>query len=269
MENLELWYRSRKNGLMYSADGGTLTFVGDGRPLTNWTITGAEGGVGVRTKNLADTDAMLQGYWANSNGGFVSSRTWVCTPKTPCAGNTAYTLRFDNVSRWYGFVWFDANDNFISVDLHQEAYSHDVRFTATSPANAAFFGVDVADEWNGKGITKENMLNFQVEQSSAATDFEPYGYKIVVLGCESEEENAWGGYNHIDRIYDIYIGNSLLGSGESISFGDTGVEIKTLAGTENDFKVINSPVEPERVSVTVAGMPDGLRAYLRQRYPGR
>ena len=265
MENLELWYRSRKNGLMYSADGGTLTFVGDGRPLTNWTITGAEGGVGVRTKNLADTDAMLQGYWAEADGKFGSSNKWVCTPKTACLPSTPYTLRFDNVSRWYGFVWFDANDNFISADLHQEAYSHDVRFTATSPANAAFFGVNVADEWNGKTITKENMINFQVEQSSTATDFEPYGYKITVQCGKPphKEGSVW----KFPPSYPIYIGKEPLGSGESVSCVDTGVEISTVTG-RNIF-MTSSSGDPSGMSVTVAGMPDGLRAYLRQRYPGR
>lgn len=152
--------------------------------LTNYRIYGqtVDGeSVGDRTENLFDGN-FLQGYWAIADGAFISANNWVCSSKLPCAPNTTYTSKFSTLSRWYGYVWFDIDGNYISSTLSQESATptSPIIFTATSPSNAAYFGFDIAGAtWNTL-IHPEDVTDLMIVEGSTALPYEPYGYKVPV-----------------------------------------------------------------------------------------
>ena len=160
-----------------------LTFPSNGNNLLNYRIEGANGGVGDRTKNLANDNDMLLGYWAYADGTYIRTNTWVCTPKIACKGNVDYTFQFANNSRWYGFVWYDENNNFISTANQQNNLQTGFRsFTAKSPSNAGYLVINIAGyPGTNDTIRTDDLINFQLEESSTVTDYEPYGYKIPVV----------------------------------------------------------------------------------------
>lgn len=160
-----------------------LTFPSNGNNLLNYRIDGANGGVGDRTKNLANDNDMLLGYWAYADGTYIRTNTWVCTPKIACKGNVDYTFQFANNSRWYGFVWYDENNNFISTNNQQNNLQTGFRsFTAKSPSNAGYLIINIAGyPGTNDTIRTDDLINFQLKESSTVTDYEPYGYKIPVV----------------------------------------------------------------------------------------
>ena len=160
-----------------------LTFPSNGNNLLNYRIDGANGGVGDRTKNLANDNDMLLGYWAYADGTYIRTNTWICTPKIACKGNVDYTFQFANNSRWYGFVWYDENNNFISTNNQQNNLQTGFRsFTAKSPSNAGYLVINIAGyPGTTDTIRTDDLINFQLEESSTVTDYEPYGYKIPVV----------------------------------------------------------------------------------------
>jgi len=178
-------------------------------------------------KNLANSNEMIQGYWAYANGGFVYTNTWICTPKIECSGNTAYTYQFSNASRWTGFVFYDENGNYISTSNIQNASSTPYRtYTATSPSNARYLVVNVAGfPGTEDTISVSDLINFQVEEGSTATDYEPY--------IEPTTTN-------------IYL-DEPIGANESKSLSDTNVNIPTINGT--NILSIDTTVQPSNVYV--------------------
>ena len=160
-----------------------LTFPSNGNNLLNYRIDGANGGVGDRTKNLANDNDMLLGYWAYADGTYIRTNTWICTPKIACKGNVDYTFQFANNSRWYGFVWYDENNNFISTANQQNNLQTGFRsFTAKSPSNAGYLIINIAGyPGTNDTIRTDDLINFQLKESSTVTDYEPYGYKIPAI----------------------------------------------------------------------------------------
>ena len=211
-----------------------LTFPSNGNNLLNYRIDGANGGVGDRTKNLANSNEMIQGYWAYANGDFVRANTWICTPKIECSGNTAYTYQFSNASRWSGFVFYDENGRYISTSNVQNGSSTEYRtYTATSPSNARYLVVNIAGfPQSTDAISVSDLINFQLEKNSIATDYEPYGYKIPVV-CGETTTN-------------IYI-EEPIEEDESISMEEANVNIPTINGT--NILSIDTTIQPSNVYV--------------------
>ena len=211
-----------------------LTFPSNGNNLLNYRIDGASGGVGDRTKNLANSNEMIQGYWAYAHGDFVYANTWICTPKIACKGNVDYTFQFANNSRWYGFVWYGENGNYISTSNIQNTSSTPYRtYTATSPSNARYLAINIAGfPGTEDTISVSDLINFQLEEGPIATDYEPYGYKIPVV-CGGTTTN-------------IYI-DEPIGANESKSLSDTNVNIPTINGT--NILSIDTTVQPSNVYV--------------------
>ena len=211
-----------------------LTFPSNGNNLLNYRIDGANGGVGDRTKNLANDNDMLPGYWAYADGTYIITNTWICTPKIACKGNVDYTFQFANNSRWYGFVWYDENNNFISTNNQQNNLQTGFRsFTAKSPSNAGYLAINIAGyPGTNDTIRTDDLINFQLEESSTATDYEPYGYKIPVV-CGGTTTN-------------IYI-DEPIGANESKELSDTNVNIPTINGT--NILSVNTTVQPSKVYV--------------------
>lgn len=232
MDNFEILYRS---GMLSKQNiNGTppLTFTSDGSPFEDYKIYGAAGGVGERTKNLVNVNTMLQGYYAFANGSYINSGSWICTRKTTCKSDTDYTFHFENQSRGYGIVWWDADGNYISSNsLFQIAKP--VTFTARSPVNAAIMSVQIASKaTTSDQIRKTDMVNFQLEENSTATDYEPYGFKMPIV-CGGETTT-------------IYL-DSPLYEDDSVSFSTAGVEIPTIEG-ENTLTV-GTTVQPSAVEI--------------------
>lgn len=178
-------------------------------------------------KNLANDNDMLLGYWAYADGTYIRTNTWICTPKIACKGNVNYTFQFANNSRWYGFVWYDENNNFISTTNQQNDLQTVFRsFTAKSPSNAAYLVINIAGyPGTNDTIRTDDLINFQLEESLIATDYEPY--------IEPTTTN-------------IYL-DEPIGANESKSLSDTNVNIPTINGT--NILSIDTTVQPSNVYV--------------------
>lgn len=141
-------------------------------------------------KNLFDKDNMIQGFWAYANGDYYNQNTWICTPKIECSGDTTYTYQFSNTSRWSGFVFYDENGNYISTSNEQNGSSTEYRtYTATSPSNARYLVVNIAGyPGTTNTISVSDLINFQLEEGSTATNYEPY-YESVSYNIDLSLEN--------------------------------------------------------------------------------
>ena len=141
--------------------------------------------VGDRTGNLFDGN-FLQGYWAYADGKFIYVNTWICTTKIPCTGGQMYTYSFSKVSRWFGFVWYDGDGNYISTNNHQDGSNTQYRlYCATAPSNAAFMAVNIAGyPYTDSVILPSNITDFMLVAgeytSETMPNYEPYGYKVAV-----------------------------------------------------------------------------------------
>lgn len=215
-----------------------ITFQGNGKYLLDYRIYGAVGGVGDRTKNLVNSNDIIQGYWGYADGVFVYTNTWICTPKIECSGNTPYTYQFSNTSRWSGFVFYDENGNYISTSNKQDASSTPYRtYTATSPSNARYLAVNIAGfPGIANTISVSDLINFQLEEGPTPTDYEPYGYKVPVV-CGGTTTN-------------IYL-DEPIEENESISLSDTNVNIPTIRGT--NVLTVDTEVQPSKVLIKVGG----------------
>ena len=160
-----------------------LTFKSNGKALKNYRIYGNTVGgesVGDRTGNLFD-GIFLQGYWAGTDGNFVASSKWICTNKLPCKPNTTYTLSFNSAnSRWYGFVWFTENGDYLLSDLVKYPQTQ-CYYTATSPSNAAYMAINIAGyPDNQASINPSNATDLMLVEGSTTLPYEPYGYRVPV-----------------------------------------------------------------------------------------
>lgn len=246
-----------------------LTFTANGQRLINWTIYGntVNGeSVGDRTGNLFDGN-FLQGYWAYADGSFIYIRTWICTSKIPCTGGRTYTYSFSKASRWFGFVWYDADGNYISTNNLQDSSATQYRlYSATAPSNAAFMVVNIAGypDYNGT-ISPSNITDFMLVEgqytSETMPNYEPYGYRVPVTVTNGMDT----------QIINIYLTKQIKMVGdeaEYIDFGEqkqyfadgTSVDVTlpalpTLSGTNtmsvgtqvqpSNMKIIYAPKEPE------------------------
>lgn len=125
-------------------------------------------------KNLFD-GLFLQGYWAGADGQFINANNWICTKKIPCKSNTTYTLSFNSAnSRWYGFLWYTENGDFILSDMvtYPQTQCH---YTASAPSNAAYMAIDIAGypDYSGK-IFPSDVTDFMLVEGSAPLPYEPY-----------------------------------------------------------------------------------------------
>lgn len=143
-----------------------LEFRATGQSLLDWRIDGASGGVGdwdeteqqykipvnVRGGNLY-SGAWEQGFWAYSDGAaWDGDSKYVRTAKTLCKGNTKYEFvcSLPDGSKDYGFVFWDANGNFIGDTHSSDVQNTPVKYSTTSPANARIMAVNIARYSDGE-----------------------------------------------------------------------------------------------------------------------
>lgn len=158
----------------------------DGESVGDLVTSGEHAGeycvpVTVEGKNLFDGE-FLQGYYAGADGSYVANYpTWICTNKLPCKPNTTYTLSFNSAnSRWYGFIWFTENGDYISSDMVQSPQTQ-CRYTASSSSNAAYMAIDIAGYPNNQTrINPSDVTDFMLVEGSTSLPYEPYHAPVTV-----------------------------------------------------------------------------------------
>lgn len=123
-----------------------------------------------------------QGYWAYADGGWVNSNGWIATDKIPCKPSTSYTVSADaKLTRWQGFVWYDANGNYISTDNLQS--NENIGLTKTSPNNAYYLVFNIAGyPTSTDPISPSEVTHFQLEEGQTATSYAPYSNICPISG---------------------------------------------------------------------------------------
>jgi hypothetical protein len=124
----------------------------------------------------------LQGYWAYADGGWVNSNGWITTEKIPCKPSTSYTASADaKLTRWQGFVWYDANGDYISTDNLQSNVN--IGLTKTSPSTAAYLIFNIAGGSDASDpISPSDVTHFQLEEGSSPTTYSPYSNICPISG---------------------------------------------------------------------------------------
>lgn len=124
--------------------------------------------VGDRTKNLCNS------IWKHNTaittaGAIVTSNGWSITEYIPIKDNIQYTWSRDITNDWYYFIF--------SKDKQLISYTHltpsNQTATFRTPANAWYIVL--------QQNTNSDTIKNQLEESSTATPYEPYGYKVPVV----------------------------------------------------------------------------------------
>lgn len=214
--------------------GKQFSFYANGQNLTDYTIYGADGGVGDRTANLFDytkTDDIIANSFINQSGVIVTSdEYYISYPIEVNVGET-YTWKFNadtgnsHTAPTVGF--YDSSDNLLSTAHHDSAIRY---FSFEVPTNCAYIRASVFTK--DKNVQQEAMLN----EGSTPLPYEPYGYKIPVI-CGNTTTN-------------IYI-DSPLDDGDSIDYTTSQVAIPTVDGANN--LICDTTVQPSKVSLAYTG----------------
>lgn len=219
--------------------GKQFSFYANGQNLTDYTIYGADGGVGDRTANLFDytkTDDIIANSFINQSGVIVTSdEYYISYPIEVNVGET-YTWKFNtdtgnsHTAPTVGF--YDSSDNLLSTAHHDSAIRY---FSFEVPTNCAYIRASVFTK--DKNVQQEAMLN----EGSTPLPYEPYGYKIPVI-CGNKTTN-------------IYI-DSPLDDGDSIDYTTSQVAIPTVDGANN--LICDTTVQPSKVSLAYTGWHSDL-----------
>ena len=239
-----------------------ISFRSNGQPWVDWEIEGSSGGVGERTKNLINYIGYNQIYygvrWFEDDGVFRAVGTYNSSSvhswprlyiQLPAgsyivSGSPDYTIT--RISLWIGTCDDDSGTNFSKIG---EDTGNGFSFTLTSKTwistrmytSSSLYLTDI-----------DVTLPLMLREADTTPDFIPYGYEIPVT-C--------GG-----TTTDIFIGDTPLGEGETISKSDTNIDIPTRNG--NNTLTVNTTAQPSNVSIEyynyTAGIPyntDGLCLY--------
>ena len=179
-----------------------LMFKSNGANLSNYRIYGntvSGESVGDRTGNLFDGN-FLQGYWAYADGRFTYTNRWICTNKIPCTGGQAYTYSFSKASRWFGFVWYDGDGDYISTNNRQDESNTQYRlYYAEAPSNAEFMVANIAGYPSDlEKIFPIDVTDFMLVEGQYTIEtmpaYEHYGYRVPVTvtnGTDTQTTNLY------------------------------------------------------------------------------
>lgn len=205
------------------------------------------GAVGDRTENLFPNRYDDVSGYLNDDGRIIPNSSYNTSIYVDVLPNTNYTFRFRS-SYPSGFYFrcalYDASLNFIGWGFNSVTSGGGVKrgyFLTTD--ETAFVRLCYIK----KTYASDAMLNV----GTTALPYEPYGYKIPVT-CGGETTN-------------IYIGDTPLGTGQTVTSSSTGIAIPTIDG-QNTFSV-NTTIQPPKVTASAAkGMTESLMKYLEFKY---
>jgi hypothetical protein len=207
-----------------------LTFNTSETKLRDWTISGNDEGVGVRTKNFVD----ITGYdtkhynvrWYEDNGQLKASGTYTDT--------SAHTW-----PRFYAKISAGTYTLSGSPDYAQSGVRLQVgTCTDAQGSNFTVLGYDTglgysftlqAGLWisvrvyTAASLYQQGVnltLPIMVRKADTTPDFIPFGYEIPLTVSQDET----------DKSYDIFIGDAPLIEGETVSKTSTGIDIELFEG---------------------------------------
>lgn len=203
-----------------TASGKSITFYTDEDKLRDWTIYGNAEGVGERTKNLLEV-----------------------TAETQTINGVTYTINDDGTVTVSGTATADSNILLSSISgLSQGDYILSGEKDINTPTVYTYVrggGETTKNDQSGTGVDF-SMGNYtecklyvtryfsgtvtvkpMIRSTNTTSDFIPYGYKIPLTISQDGQT---------DKNYDIFIGDSPLAEGETVSKTSTGVDIATADG---------------------------------------
>lgn len=164
---------------------------------------------GERTENWFDADSTHQGYYNNS-GNFVANNKYICSQPI-IVNEQNYTISAVNSYTGGGYifqlVYFDANDEYISLDSANLYGAGKKSLMGSVPSSATKMIAVVTSD------SSERML---VAGSTAPTSYIPYGYKLPLTSGNTP--------------VDIYIGDDTISAEEYVDSG-TGKIYRMVSGT--------------------------------------
>ena len=215
--------------------------------------------VGDRTANLFDGN-LLQGNRAYADGRFTYTNTWICTTKISCTGGRTYTYSFSKVSRWSGFVWYDANEEYINTSNSQNNSNTPYRlYSAMAPSNAAFMVVNIAGyPFTDSVILPSNITDFMLVEGQYTIEtmpaYEPYGYRVPVTitnGTDTETTN-------------IYLDEQLTKSGDNADYIDYNAQKRyNVDGTFADVTLPTLPTLSGTNTLSVGTEVQPSKVYIK------
>lgn len=144
------------------------------RPISGWDSVG----VNHTGKNLSSLPTRL-GYWAASNGSFVSDTTWASTEKIKVKGGVTYRVSTSFVNRWCGVIAYDSDGTFISSIGEQAAHTgRATDISITTPSNCCYIGISLANPTQ-TAIDLSTITDLQVEVGNVETSYEPYNGSTI------------------------------------------------------------------------------------------
>lgn len=203
------------------------------------------GAVGDRTENLFPNRYDDVSGYLNDDGRIIPNNNYNTSIYVDVLPNTNYTFRFLSsypTGFYFRCALYDASLNFIGWGFNSVTSGGGVKrgyFLTTD--ETAFVRLCYIKN------SSDAMLNV----GTTALPYEPYGYKIPVT-CGGETTN-------------IYIGDSPLGTGQTVTGSETGVAIPTVDG--NNTLSIGTTVQPSKVVISAAsGMSESIKKYFYYKY---
>ena len=220
-----------------------ISFKSKGGNLIDWTIHGNGQGIGERTKNIADLndiDTTYYGIRYYEENGFLRA-------VGKYNDNAAHTQ-----PRFYYQI--DAGSYVVSGSPDYEQIGAGLQIGTCTDAQGSNYITLGSDIGSGFSFTLENAswiviriytaralhgqdvdltIPLMLRKADTTPEFIPFGYEIPLVVSQQGQPN---------KNYDIFIGNTPLGVGESISKSSTGIDIEIFKG-ENiiDTSLTNKP----------------------------
>ena len=214
-----------------TASGKSITFYTDEDKLRDWTIYGNADGVGERTKNIADINGIdITQYgvrWYAENGyiravGKYRDNAPHTQPRfyyqlaagdyvvsgSPDYADTNIRIQIgtcdDDQGTNYNTIGYDEGSGF-SFTIEKASWIVIRMYTAK-----ALYNQDI-----------DLTIPLMLRKSDTSPEFIPYGYQIPITVLQTGQ---------MDKTYDIFVGDSPLTEGETVSKTSTGVDIATTDG---------------------------------------
>ena len=197
-----------------------LTFTSKGGNMADWVISGNQQGVGERTENLFDIPNITVTGNNNYYAGYSFSGTLATTILTEINANIGSQYS------WYINIDTEYTGNvFIMLILFYAdgtygSFINPHKFTPAKEVARVELRAEYDSE-NGKGYQYTLSDITLVKGSTVPTSYIPYGYQIPLTVSQDGQT---------DKTYDIYIGDTPLTEGETVSKTSTGVDIELFEG---------------------------------------